>query len=327
MQSGSRRLQAGFSLIEVIAAIVIMGTIAGMGGLLISKLAPSYEISAEAAKASATPQAAVWQIRQDFGKMLVNTTTAPPYDASCTQLIHTSAGDITYTFSGKQIFRNAALLLNNVTPTTPEVCPYKFKLGDSTSSSRLDVGFSYAAIGSDTINLPVKVSLYSFVSAPDVVSIAPDCALEAGGIATTLTGSSFTGAAGMNNVLFGGAASTAFTLTNDTSISATEPAVGAPGLVDVQVMTPEGISTLRQVFRYIRLTPNSGLAAGGDSITITGGRFTGTTGVTFGGSAGTLGAVTDTSITVTTPIGVVGAVTVAIQGTSPCSLTNAFTYN
>ncbi len=80
------------------------------------------------------------------------------------------------------------------------------------------------------------------------------------------------------------------------------------------------------VFSSISLS--YGTTAGGTSVTITGTGFSNVTSVTFDGIAGTLGQITDTSITVTTPAhSTAGAVNVVIttpEGTATAS--NAFTY-
>lgn len=62
------------------------------------------------------------------------------------------------------------------------------------------------------------------------------------------------------------------------------------------------------------LAPNTGDAAGGDPIVISGTNFTGATGVTFGGVPGTAFSVASpTSINVTTPAGAAGPVDVVVQ--------------
>ena len=76
------------------------------------------------------------------------------------------------------------------------------------------------------------------------------------------------------------------------------------------------------------VSPNSGLLAGGTSITITGTYLTGATSVTVGGvDATSVVVVSATSITAVTPAGTVGAKSVAVTtayGTA--TATNAFTY-
>lgn len=316
--------QSGFSLLEAIAVIMVLGIIAALGSLLVAKLAPSYNTAAHAEQALAAPQAALWQIRRDFESMLVSGTG----QAACVLTIHTAAVDIVYDFSAKRITRKvgagaAVLLLDNVTPTAPATCPYAWVIGSGITPSRLSVDFSYAAGSVDAVSLPVKVSLSSFVAGPDATSITPACDLAAGGASATVSGTSLLGATTVN---FGGTAGTLGVVT-DTSIAVTVPA-HATGLVDLATITREGISTRKNTFRFISLTIYTGVAAGGDNVVITGGGFTGATGVTFGGVAGTAFTVdSDTQISVTTPAHAAGAVDVVIQGITPaCTLTGVFTY-
>jgi hypothetical protein len=76
------------------------------------------------------------------------------------------------------------------------------------------------------------------------------------------------------------------------------------------------------------ITPAVGVAAGGTVVTIVGNYFTGATGVTFGGTAGTAFAVTnDGQLTVTTPVHAVGPVAVVVQSPNGnATVANGFTY-
>jgi hypothetical protein len=69
------------------------------------------------------------------------------------------------------------------------------------------------------------------------------------------------------------------------------------------------------------VTPATGLAAGGTSVTISGNNFTGATGVTFGGTAATaIVVVNPTTITATSPAKAAGTYDVRVttpRGTSP----------
>lgn len=76
------------------------------------------------------------------------------------------------------------------------------------------------------------------------------------------------------------------------------------------------------------ITPSTGPIAGGTAVTITGAYLTGTTGVTFGGAAGTnLVVVSDTELTVVTPAGTAGPqdVVVTTEG-GTAAKTGGFTY-
>ncbi|HVJ54435.1 MAG TPA: IPT/TIG domain-containing protein, partial [Aliidongia sp.] len=78
------------------------------------------------------------------------------------------------------------------------------------------------------------------------------------------------------------------------------------------------------------LTPTSGPAAGGTSVTIAGSGFTGASSVKFGGVSGTgISVVNDDQITVTAPAGSAGLVDITVttpNGTSPTSASDEFTY-
>ncbi|MDB5308070.1 MAG: Alkaline phosphatase [Gemmataceae bacterium] len=171
---------------------------------------------------------------------------------------------------------------------------------------------------------------YTYAAAPTVTSISPTSGPTAGGTTVTITGTGFTGATA---VTFGGTAATSFTVDSDTQITAATPA-GAAGAADVAVTTAGGTATATGAFTYVAapaiavVSPSSGPAAGGTTVTITGTGFTGATDVTFGGVSGIgLTVVSDTQITVTTPAGAVGAVDVVV--TTPGgsdTATGAFTY-
>jgi DUF4097 and DUF4098 domain-containing protein YvlB len=65
------------------------------------------------------------------------------------------------------------------------------------------------------------------------------------------------------------------------------------------------------------LSPPTGSTAGGTTVTITGSGFTGATSVHFGSTAGTIVSVdSDTQLTVTSPAGSVGAVSVTVTTSS-----------
>ena len=166
--------------------------------------------------------------------------------------------------------------------------------------------------------------------APVVDVLSPTTGLTTGGTSVTLTGINFLGA---DSVTFGGTAATIGSVTS-TSITVNSPA-HAVGAVNVVVTTPGGSSTDLATFTYEDppapvvdvLSPNTGLITGGTSVTIYGINFLGTSSATFGGTAATIGSVTETSITVTTPAHAVGAVNVVVttpNGSSTDPVT--FTY-
>ncbi len=167
---------------------------------------------------------------------------------------------------------------------------------------------------------------------PVVTGVSPNSGSTAGGTAVTISGAGFTG---VTAVMFGTVAAS-FTFVSDSQITATAP-VHAGGLVNVQVVTPNGTSvkaTANQ-FTYLApavtgVSPNSGSTAGGTVITITGSNFVGVTVVHIDGvTATSFTVVSATQITATTPAHVAGTFNVRVTNagaTSTAVAADQFTY-
>ena len=177
----------------------------------------------------------------------------------------------------------------------------------------------------------VSGDVYKYV--PSVTSVSPTSGPTTGGTTMTINGTGFSGATGVS---FGGTAAT-FSVKSSSQISATAPA-GAAGTIDITVTTPGGTSatSTNDQYTYVtppavtRVSPSSGPATGGTSVTIAGTSFTGATAVSFGGTAATSFTVTSaTSITATSPAGT-GAVDVTVTipggGTSATNSSDVFKY-
>lgn len=112
------------------------------------------------------------------------------------------------------------------------------------------------------------------LSAPAVTKIGPTKGPAAGGTSVKITGTGFTGATA---VRFGSLAAS-FTFSSGTKLLATAPAQ-AVGVVDVTVTNGAGTSALSSADRYkytpsvSSVTPSSGPAAGGTSVTVSGSGF------------------------------------------------------
>ena len=169
---------------------------------------------------------------------------------------------------------------------------------------------------------------------PSVTGVSPASSALAGGGTVTISGSGFTNASGVS---FGGVAATGYTVTNDTSITATVPAATGPGAVDVQVSGPYGdlspTGTADQFTYYdmpaiTALSTSSDTASGGASVTITGVNLGGATGVSFGGTAATSFVVnSDASITAVAPAHAVGAANVTVTTPGGTSAAAGFSYS
>lgn len=164
--------------------------------------------------------------------------------------------------------------------------------------------------------------------------IDPNSGPTTGTTVVSIVGSCFIGATG---VTFDGIAGTAFRVVDDTHILVTTPAhiAGAVNVVVQGSLVCGGSTTVVDGFTYvapggptaISLTPPSGPASGGTTVTITGTNLTGATGVTFDGIPGTgFTVVNGTTITVVSPPHAVGGVNVVVQTPLGPSGALAFTY-
>ena len=169
---------------------------------------------------------------------------------------------------------------------------------------------------------------FTFAGGPTITSLSVVSGPLIGGITSTITG---TNLAGTTNVTVGGTAATLGTITS-TSVVITLPAKSA-GAVDIVLTTPSGSVTSTGGFTYLpvptitSLTVTSGPLGGGTSTVINGTDFTGTTSVTVNGVAATLGVITSTTVTITTPSGTAGSQSIVLTtpgGSTPFA--NAFTY-
>jgi hypothetical protein len=148
---------------------------------------------------------------------------------------------------------------------------------------------------------------FVFLAPPTLSALSPTSG--GSGSTITLTGTGFTGATA---VTIGGVAASSFTVLNDTQITAVLSSATVSGAV--LVTTPNG-SASRAGFTFLPAPTLSAFspsaAALGGTVTITGTGFTGTTAVTFGGTAAqAFTVVSDTRITARVGTGTSGEVRV-----------------
>ena len=175
----------------------------------------------------------------------------------------------------------------------------------------------------------------SNASTPTVSGLSVTSGTTAGGAVTTISGSYFTGATGVN---FGTVPAADFTVLADGSIVATAPAE-ASGTVDVTVTTYSGTSSTGSSDHFTvsnastptvsALSVSSGPDTGGTPLVITGSYFTGATAVNFGGtSTDDFTVLSDNAILVYTPADADGSTNVTVTtyaGTS--SSYGSYTFN
>jgi hypothetical protein len=174
---------------------------------------------------------------------------------------------------------------------------------------------------------------FTYNNAPTVTNVNPNSGPTAGGTPVTITGTGFVSGA---TVAFGVNAATSVVVMSATTITCTSPA--GVGQVDVIVTDANGASTANanDKFSYTpsvtNVSPNSGPAAGGTPVTITGTGFVSGATVAFGVNAATSVVVMSaTTITCTSPAGTAGTMVDVIVtdagGTSTANANDKFTYN
>ena len=167
---------------------------------------------------------------------------------------------------------------------------------------------------------------YTYVPPPSVNGVAPPTGPTGGGSSVTVTGTTFESAGEYTttSVLVGTHNITAtpcpgtptvpcFTVNSATSITIVDVPAHAVGAVDITVTTPEGTSAISSADQYTyepipavsSVSPNAGVAAGGNTVTVTGTLFTDVTAVSVG------------SVNITTPC--------PVTPTAPCFVVNSAT--
>ncbi|KAJ5613422.1 hypothetical protein N7510_006616 [Penicillium lagena] len=169
------------------------------------------------------------------------------------------------------------------------------------------------------------------MSAPTITRISPTSGPTTGGTTVIIFG---TNLASPSAVTFGGTPAT-INSSSATSVSVTNPANSA-GAARVLVTTSGGTTTQPVNFTYSAITapviasisPASGPASGGNTVTISGTNLLYTTGVTFGSTpASSFAVLSATQVAAVTPAGTAGATTVSVTNAAGTSGTLAYTYN
>ncbi len=179
------------------------------------------------------------------------------------------------------------------------------------------------------------VIIIRYFTPPAVNNIVPPTGPIGGGTNVKINGTHFTGATA---VTFGSNAATSFSVENDTSINAVTCANLTPGLVYVNVSTPNGTAIGVSKYTYVALptvtsiAPPTGPVAGGTPIIITGTNLIGANiggiyNVSINGTALTnISVVSATSIRGSTLTGIAGLVNINITTPNGTSVTGTKKY-
>jgi hypothetical protein len=163
---------------------------------------------------------------------------------------------------------------------------------------------------------------FTYTNSPPAISgISPTSGDSTGGTVVTIAGSNFVSGA---TVSFGGSAASSISFVNSSQLKATTPAHAA-GSVNVVVTNPDGTSaTLSSGFTFgtasltvSSVSPISGPAAGGTTVTISGANFQTGVSVTFGGLAATSVSLSNSStIVAVTPAHSSGSVDISVTNSN-----------
>jgi len=230
----------------------------------------------------------------------------------------TTSGDTTITIDGNSANNIVVVDSNTMTCETPAV----------TKPGLVDV-YVANSNGYDTL-----VDGFTYNHLPEISSVSPSYGSADGGTPITISGSYFT-TTGDTIVKIGGSAALNMVVINASTITCVTP-VHASGTVGVTITNSNGSTINFSGFTYYAATvissvaPNTGSINGGQSITISGGNYTGlvSTIVSFGGVAATNVVVqSETSITCTTPAHIAGVIDVSVSNDfGSDTLANGFTY-
>jgi hypothetical protein len=202
-----------------------------------------------------------------------------------------------------------------------------------------------APAGSGTVDITVvtpggtsftsAADRFIYQVAPAVATVKPSSGPVGGKNAVTITGSEFTAATA---VTFGGEPAASYRVLSATAIEAVAPSHAA-GTVNVIVTNTAGSSpvTTKDHYKFTptieSVSPSEGLAAGGESVTVTGTGFAlgSATIIKFGTAKGaSVNCTSSTTCTVLTPAHAAGTVSVKATVnavTSPAAAGAVFTYH
>lgn len=187
----------------------------------------------------------------------------------------------------------------------------------------------YQGVGSAN---PVTINITRQLGIPQASSTSPSSGPTAGGNTVVINGTNFVQG---TRVFFDGNEATSVTVNAQDKITAVAPSHLVAGSVSVQVLNDGGSSTVSNLYTYVPpptitgVSPAQGPAGAQTSVTITGTNLADVTGVSFGGTPGTITSKTSTQIIATSPAGSAGTVDITVTspgGTSATSAVDQFTY-
>ncbi len=215
------------------------------------------------------------------------------------------------------------------------VATYRWDFSDGGTSTQAFPTHTYAKAGTYTASLIVtdsngmtagnqaKVTISS-TTPTGISNFSPASGVS--GTTVTINGTSFNGA---TSVTFNGRYASTFKVVSDSQITAVVPGGATTGAI--VVATPSGTATSATPFTVATsaaptissLSPSSGPV--GTTVTLTGSAFTGTTAVSFHGTAASFTLVNDTTLTARVPAGATSGTVSVTTPNGTATSTGSFT--
>jgi hypothetical protein len=257
----------------------------------------------------------------------------PPSVSSVTPAAGSLSGGNTVTVLGSGFSAGATVTFGSATPQVMSVI----------SAAQGSVTLPAGAAG--TVNVRVTnpdgqsstlANGYTYQPAPVVSTISPSSGPNTGGTTVTIYGLGFI--SGATVTIGGSSCSSVGVAANGLSLTCTTSPMTS-GVADVKVTNSDGqFGTLSNGFTYtgasspptlVSVTPTSGTAAGGTSITISGTNFVSGATVSIGGTSASISSVSPTSIVAVTSAKTAGTYNLVVTNpdTQTATLGNAYTYN
>jgi len=263
--------------------------------------APVGQASTFDASSSASPVGTIVNYNWDFGDGFTLNTPDPTCD---------------HVYEEANVYNVSLTVTNSAGTSTQQIfTPYSvFVHFPFTSNIYYTNSVSLTHNGGPTAQFTQEIPIFYL---PVVNGVSPNSGPICGGNSVIISGEYFNDVIA---VFFGSQEALDFTITSDTTITATVPP-GNPGMVNITVATPgrtSSISTDAQ-YTYLQTTiemvsPNSGLVCGGNEVQISGENFTGATEVLFGSQAAlSFTVVSNQLITAVAPPATAGTVDVIVQ--------------
>ena len=251
-------------------------------------------------------------------------TTSPPAISSVSPASGGAAGGTVVTITGSN-FASGATVSFGGSPASNVSFVNSTQLKASTPAHAAG-SVAVAVTNPDGTNAVLAGGFTFGSSSPTVSSVSPNSGGTAGGTVVTITGSNFASGA---TVSFGGSSATNVSFVSSSKLTATTPAHAA-GSVAVAITNPAGGNAALAggftfgtvTFSVNSISPISGPAAGGTTVTISGSDFQTGVSVNFGGLGATsVSLVNSSTLVAVTPVHSSGSVTVTVTNGSGTSAT------